>query len=345
MDKSSIKKRRRTAEYGTTLVYYDGPQVLTLNGRRDSLWICVAVEEESNYKYPIFCNQISREDFDRYITGHVDLRYLFIYSKMRDYRVADLGQRTTNGFYLVEKANPPADWFPDEGFFSRSHTEENVFEEKNSSRSVLTVDIDGQWDIPDFGIFSEKISQCYSFLYALNALGKPKDFPTARSNFNEIFARYPWKGGGSPLNFYNDLYGTLVADDRLAVKQIQYASPGQIDIQGKLAIFDEIKLVISSLTSNYSQALEGYSDLHHFLQKEKFLSVSKEMIRGTAEQQAIVSRHIEVLISAIGFVHKDEILEYADKNVMLAAKFLLSFFRRVNILFQFYAQGRAKFSG
>lgn len=335
-----LSTRRRTAHVDATLVYYDGPQLLTLRGRRDSVWIAVAVDTYENYSYPVFCAQISKEDLDRYMSGHVDLRYLFFYSKVRDYRVADLTKSGPNGLYLQSIHEPPLNWYPDEGFFSRSHTEEaTVVNDTPVARRVLEVAIDGQWDIPDFGAFSERTSECYSFLYSIDALKSSATQPARHTRFLEEFKKYPWKGGGSPLNFYNDLYSYLPANDRLAVQKIKYASPGHIEIRGNTDIFDELTTALSVLSKHYILASDRYRRLHQYLAHQKLLSASS--IRGTVEQQQAIKRYLDELAPAIGFRHTEQVLAYAEGNWVVCAKIILSFFRRLSKLFQFYAEGRA----
>ncbi|MDE8350013.1 MAG: hypothetical protein POG74_11120 [Acidocella sp.] len=340
MASDALSTRRRTAHVDLTLVYYDGPQLLTLRGKRDSTWIAVAVDKYENYSYPVFCVQISKENLDRYMSGHVDLRYLFFYSKTRDYRVTDLTESGPNGLYLQSINKPPLNWYPDEGFFSRSHTEEvNVGNNTPVARRVLEVAIDGQWDIPDFGAFSERTSECYSFLYSINALKSSATQPARHTRFLKVFKKYPWKGGGSPLNFYNDLYSYLPANDRLAVQKIKYASPGHIEIRGNTDIFDELTTVLGDLSKHYISASDRYRELHQYLAKQKLLSASS--IRGTSEQQQAIKRYLDELALVIGFNDTEHVLAYAEGNWVVCAKIILSFFRRLNKLFQFYAEGRA----
>ena len=345
MTVDQIKARRRTAQMGATLVYYDGPQVLTLKGQRDRFWMCVAInaeEEAAGFGYPIFCTQITKDELERYIRGHVDLRFLFLYSKVQDYRIADLSKPNKNGIYLSAKASPPSDWFPDEGFFSRNHTEEvNLFDEEATPQKYFEVGIDGEWDVPDFGAFSERMKECYSFLYAIDALSSPGINLTRRKRFMDAFENYPWRGGGSPLNFYNDLYDRVPANDRLGVETIRYASPGHIEIRGSAAIFDDLSSILRTFTQNYGLAGQRYRELRQYLHSQKLLSSSKDTVRGTSDQQAAIVRYLDDLGPAIGFENMEQVLAYSQGNWVLCAKIVLSFFRRLNKLFQFYAEGRA----
>jgi len=50
--------------------------------------------------------------------------------------------------------------------------------------------------------------------------------------FHGVYAKYPWRGGFSALNFYQSLYAKIPYEQRPQIEEIQYASPGHIKLKG-----------------------------------------------------------------------------------------------------------------
>jgi hypothetical protein len=334
--------RRKSARIDQTLVYYDGPQLLTLVGSRNSRWICVGIPDQGD-GCPMLCVQVGEDELNRYLSGHVDLRFLYRFRRGTDFRLADLSTEN-DGVLMLTAVEPKEDWFPKEGFFSRDHTEapsgRMVRGGANGSPKIFTVYVDGEWEVPEFGVFGAKLSDCYSFLYAARALREEKPSIPVRG-FEMALTVHPWRGGGSPLHFYDELYSRMPANDRLNVKSLQYASPGEIQVHGKGEIFEFILLAIRAMGANFHQAEEEYHAVHGFLSQQKLLTAPRNAIRGTSAQQTIVLGRVQRLSELIDFPDLTTLHKYSGENWILTAKIFMSYYRRLKILFLFYAEGRA----
>ena len=344
---SVVAARRRKASVEHVLVYMDGPQVITLKGSRKSDWIGIAVDI-NGMDYGFFCSQVSSEDLVRYLDGQVDLRYLFLYGKYKEYMVFDYA--TYQGGDAFMAPHPIAEnLLPDEGFFARDHTESIKFAENSVSPSQTSddsyvVDIDGNWEFPDFSVFSHKMSGVYSFLYCLNSLsrleGKSSEFGLSR--LEETFSSHPWQGGFSYVHFYDDLYHSLPKADRLNVRRIAYSSPGQIELEGNKGAFLDVEKALNAFRTNSPRSKELYGELYHLLSSRKLLAAESDVVRGSLEVQRIVSDKVNHLCQSIGLESLHIVYKYSENNWVITAKIVLSYYRRLSELFRFYAEGRVR---
>src|SRR5205809_6739979 len=83
--------------------------------------------------------------------------------------------------------------------------------------------IAGRWEIRDLYEFPHRYAEIYSFLYALQPFGRDSVV------FAEAFQRYPWRGGYSAVNFYDEIYLAIPRIYRPHIARIQYSSPGFLD--------------------------------------------------------------------------------------------------------------------
>jgi len=339
MSDTEQKIRRKRARIEQVLVYYDGPQVLTLTGSRKSKWLCLSVPP-AGVEFPIFCVQVTGQELARFMRGHVDLRYLFRFREVKDYRLADL-RSEQNGELLLEAVEPPEEWFPAEGFFMDPDTEDNAHQGRRPSDRMLTIPIDGEWEFPEFAAFSDYVSDCYSFLYSIDAARRGVASRETIASLTQPLGEYPWKGGASPLHMYRDLYWRTPANDRLNVKKIAYASAGEIALEGSPLIFLEITAALWSMQRNYYDARDEYTALRTFLSKQGLLRASRDTVRGAISTQDIVRQGVLRLSELIGFSGVETLHQHTEKNWVMTAKILLSYHRRLRKLFKFYAEGRA----
>ncbi|EEF27747.1 conserved hypothetical protein [Ricinus communis] len=114
-------------------------------------------------------------------------------------------------------------------------TEESFFDEELAPDISLAtelnptsfdVPIDGQWFFADLDRFSKIYSQLYAFFYCTK--------PRFVNNLGGRVKRYlasPWTGGYSRINLFEALKGLIPSLHDLEIKQIRYASPGEIKIE------------------------------------------------------------------------------------------------------------------
>jgi hypothetical protein len=86
--------------------------------------------------------------------------------------------------------------------------------------------MDGRWTLEDLYKFPRTYEQAYFALDALTPSESEADF----DRVDRALKAFPWQGGYSAVNFYNQLKYATPIDARPEVLSIQYASPGAITL-------------------------------------------------------------------------------------------------------------------
>jgi hypothetical protein len=85
------KQQESTANFIQVLEYMDGPQAVLLERSAESKIVAVAIEKHG-YRYPFFGAEVSSEQWERYRSGFLDLRYLFMYPRLKSWYIFDLSR-------------------------------------------------------------------------------------------------------------------------------------------------------------------------------------------------------------------------------------------------------------
>lgn len=338
-----MAKRPSIARLLCTLVYVDEPQVILLERDADAKVIAVAIDK-AGYRYPFLGAEISASQWDRYRRGFLDLRYLFLYPRWRRWYLFDLAE-ATNGLVPLRFAEPVdyrnEAYLPEAGFFSRDHTE-FADDAASSQLEIQTYAIDGSWDLPDFSQFYSKVTDLYSFFLSLSEYVSPTGRLDLKKAIGEAFRGHPLRGGSSYINLYNDLYDAQDIDDRLIVKRIQYASPGRVDVDGRADIFEMINLSLDLFAANYNSIKTEYLEIHKYLHNSHLLKRDAVRIELESGISKFILNKSKEFASIMHLDQLDLIYKLTDKNPLSTIKILLSFYRRMERYYLFFAEGRVK---
>jgi len=287
---------------------------------------------------------VSPKIFKRYAREDVDLRYLFVSSPSRTFwklKASDLGKDKVS-VVSVDSSRIVEDMLPEAQFFASSHTHE--YEQINQRHgSEETLFIDGNWEMEDFGSFSRKFRDLYSFEDSLNKI-RDKSTPAAqRKRIQGAFQHNTLYGGGSYVGFFGDLTRSIPANDRYELKKVQYASPGEIKLQGKGNVFDALEAHIKKMIGSEYSINELYKSLYDFMSKKKLLDVSGSVTRASPSDEKIIEERSKILLSGMGFDCYDVIDNLTEKNKTNNAKISLSLYRRLKEACAYFAEGRASY--
>lgn len=319
-----------------TLIYVDGPQLVLGRDGRDMKYVGLAIPSEG-YENKFLAVQVSDQLLEDYLAEHVDLRFVFKRPKRNKYYSFILEEVRRGAHPLIEIEAIEDDWLPDSGFFASNHTEPITHSSYGQSANTLDIKIDGRWDIQDLSQFPNKFADAYSFLYALDSE------PNENNRFANIFDRYPWRGGFSAVGFYNDLYTKIPRAHRLAVKEINYASPGKIKLTAVPDIANEIQTIVENINSNWSEIREQYLELQEGMSERKFLGRSHHEITLSDSDKAFLENAVGSLCRALQFSYLERIFEMVGNDWLATSKIVASFYRRVSELAEFYDSGKASF--
>lgn len=334
-------RRKFSAVMVATLAYYDEPQVILLKRSDDKIVIAVAIDKEGP-QHPFLGAEINNSQWERYKNGSTDLRYLFLFPKWKKWYTFDLADIDDNEIpiSLAEEGDyKNEDFLPSHGFFFRDHTEQYE-EEETLTLSTQDFDIDGAWDLPDFSVFYGNFTDLYSFFLSLLKFTSDNIRLDLKKRIREAYFGHPMKGGFSYVNLYNDLLTVQEKTERLSVQSIEYASPGYVSVAGKDEIFRQIADSLTDLESNYESAKSKYKDIHGYLRENSLLKADKEKFDPDTAVAKFLYSQCEEFSKILGFSQLELVHRLTSKNSLLTAKVLLSYFRRLERYYMFFAEGR-----
>lgn len=337
-----MTQRRRGAKFGQVLVYLDEPQLITLVAGLQRI-LAIAIPSEDDDQLPFLAVTVSSKDWERYLDGTVDLRYLFTFPRKRNLYTFDMAS-AKNGKVMMTPfpRTVPNHYLPEPRFFSDNHTEEVEHGQKSAFMEELL--IDGEWEMPDFGLFYVKYADVYSFVIALLNWSNPNISTDRKRKIIDAFQSYPFKGGGSYLHFYRSLMSLLRRDERLSLDNIQYASPGHVKIHGREDVFEGVTSMIGEYLEQRDLIKDNYARLYGYLKKNKLLRMPGTKFLEFGEHDEEILIYTKDLVGQINFPDLKLVMHLSDGNVLVSAKTVLSFYRRLDETADFFAQGRINFS-
>lgn len=334
------KKPGRTATLIQTLVYYDEPQLVLLESDRGYNVLAVAVPHDQ-LSHAYFACEVRDKTFNRYMQGKADLHFVFTDAMWHKYFLLDLLDEGSDIFAMTplsrEEAADPSYW-PLPGAFSRSHTQPYLGMAEQVA-TTKTLKIDGTWGANDFSHFYGKTANLYAVFATLARMEKHAD-ERERSYLRNSIQTRMWRGGGSYVGFYDDLFEHVQALSPLEIARISYASPGELVLRGDQEIFPKIDRVIESIGEYGSELEKRYDNLHGTLAREKLLSASRGSRFSTPQLARAMREQTEVFAKRLGLEEVGEIYDACQRNTVVFLKVVLSIYRRARDLQLFHAEGR-----
>lgn len=335
-----MAKQPITAELAQVLLWYDEPQIVLLKREAFRYVIAVAVEIEGHHS-PFVGAEISVRQLLDYKMERVDLRYLFMRPDGRKWWVFDLDSSSSKIELKKIKSSDPLvdDSAPESGFFSRFH-DEIADLDVTFANSVQKFDIDGNWDLGEFSQFYGQVSDLYYMFHSAAEFQKAGASPVRVRQIQDAFLR-PFRGGGSYLALYNDFANDNDRAARLRVSGIKYHSPGYVEVRALEGPFSATLALLRSYADKYEEIKKRYNKLHKTLSHAGLLRGEPRSILSKALRDDITSQSIQLAEQMAGLSFSTY-LALAGDNLVVASKVLLSIVRRVERLYQFFQEGRAK---
>ena len=205
--------------------------------------------------------------------------------------------------------------------------------------------LDGRWGLEELSDTTKDYIQLYGFAYSLLP-----DLPTSRrEEVDYIYGKFPWRGGYSTVNFFNQLFHKIPPKLRPEVRRIQYASPGFIELSELLVV----SFTVAAIVANVCKSLKSVHDLYRSIQKASVdhklskINLAREDLDLKQRQISFCQTSAKSLAKALGLTDAQE--ELIDQKVqgssVMKLKILLSVFRRVEPLAKKQAEGKLKVTG
>lgn len=201
--------------------------------------------------------------------------------------------------------------------------------------------IDKRWSLEDLYKFPRAYEQVY---FAYEAVLPAPDEQT-NDRIESAFRAFPWRGGYSAVSFYNQLKHATKPRKRPVIKEIQYASPGHIELLLNLPLAIKIAASVSAVAGSINVCNKVYNSIYSDLQKRELLrlEVERKKIELTKEQLGVVLHANEQMAQILGLPSVSDIVKRTN-DPLIALKILLSIYRRVRTLAEYKNKGKANLS-
>ncbi|WP_417686594.1 hypothetical protein [Roseibium sp.] len=201
------------------------------------------------------------------------------------------------------------------------------------------VKMDSRWELEDLYKFPRAFEQAYFAYYSL--LFFDDDFTNERLAY--AYSSYPWRGGYSAVNFYNQLKYSMPKPQRPTITSISYASPGWIDLNLIQEVAINVGIVVGSVCGSIRLINGTYNSIYKGMQDRKLtqLKIEKEEFSLAKENFAFLRKANIEMGGILNFTDIDA-LNTRTGNELRTLKILLSIYRRIRTLAQFRQDGKAR---
>lgn len=316
----------------SVLLAYEVPLiVLGLDGQeRPYVGVNYADGSESHLFY---FARVIQEDIEKLTDAKVDVRYLITHRAKGKFEFGELWGDVGNVARTKPRDSVHEEMLPRPGMFipvSKQLVDEN---------KLKAIHIDGRWGIDDLRKFSDLVQDSYAMVYALSGKGTA----SVKQRIGSLFQRYPWRGGFSSVNFFDDLYSKIPRADRADIRSIQYASPGKIEFRMNKSVAESIRKIVADINHKDSKAKTAYDDVQKWLRDKKWLGKAQSDLRLTPIDKKDLTERLGMLCSALGLNSRtDDILELAQADPLGAVKIILAYYRRLKGLADYVATGKVQ---
>ncbi|MCK1518624.1 hypothetical protein IVB22_40385 [Bradyrhizobium sp. 190] len=135
-----------------------------------------------------------------------------------------------------------------------------------SQIGIITIPVDGAWDIEDLRALSESLSETYGLFYPLLAQDE-----ATRERLQELIRKQFWSGDIATRHFGQRLYRSVPNDEGLKLKSFRYASPGIMELTGVLMVLLLLSRVARSWIATGSAGIDLWKKVDAFFAKRKAL--------------------------------------------------------------------------
>jgi len=196
--------------------------------------------------------------------------------------------------------------------------------------------LDKDWEMQELADLAKLYTQCYSLVYSLSGDRIESDDQRVVDWFHGVYAKYPWRGGYSAVNFYHSLYARIPSEQRPQIVEIRYASPGHIKLKEAALVAGLLACIVTAVTTSFDQVHESYNKIQTGMSERKLRKLEVELaeLQLDRERLRFVQEAKQQLIDQMQIpqVMQDELIRRSSGNDLMQLKILMSFYRRVQPL-------------
>jgi len=207
------------------------------------------------------------------------------------------------------------------------------------SESNYKISIDGRWDLEDLYVFPRSYGQVYFLVFSL----LPHEDETIQEHIKFAYSRFPWRGGYSAVNFYNNLKYTTPKLHRPQVLSMQYASPGWIELRLINFVAHTVESIVKSIAESILHVNRVYNEIHKGLSERKLLriDVKKKELELEMMHTDFIEKSATTMARLVGLEDLTQMHEKTG-SPLKTLKILLSLYRRIRTLAEYQNKGKTK---
>ena len=206
--------------------------------------------------------------------------------------------------------------------------------------ATYTVHLDKAWSLEDLYVFPRTYEQVYFAIYSLDPNHEHED----AERIAAAYKAFPWQGGYSAVNFYNQLKFTTKKRERPSIERIEYASPGYLELALILTYALNLEKIVKSVAASLETANSTYTEIVKGMQARKLMRLrSAEEIRKLKASDRDYVRECARKMAKVVPVSDIENINKRTGDPYVSLKILLSLYRRVKILAGYQNSGKADF--
>ena len=322
------------------LDWYEEPELILLEAPKFEYILAVRSGDLSDPKNVYVGGGMSIKRLRDYANGKCDLRYAIDHANLRRYWTFQF----KHGAECVEiekikKSDPRVQKsIPDVGLFADDHEDIDIAK-AYVPNTVEKFDVDGGWELGEFSNFYSQIEDIY---YLSSDIERFDDPTLSSAEKNVIVGAFDrnWDGGGSYVSFYKKVANDNDYHAPLRVSGIKYNSPGFVSIHARSGPFGNLLNILQFYADNETGARKAASALGRYMSRDGMKQKGFTVYMLDDDQKKRLAELSSDLADFMPGVSYATLHEMTNRNVLVTAKVLESFFRRVQRLYEFFDKGR-----
>jgi hypothetical protein len=334
-----------SASVAQILLWYDRPEIVLLKVNLAEFILAVSSGSDDEGEEDVYVGaSMNLTYLAEYQDGKFDLRYALAHANLRRYWTFNFtGHENAVDLKKVKKSSDiVANSLPDAGFFSREHHVIKAVAQFVPD-AVEKFDIDGSWELGEFSRFYGQVEDIYYIFNDIRRFSHPSTSAQTKLAISNALDR-PWRGGGSYVGYYDKIANDNAPTAKLRVSGIQYNSPGYVSLHTKKRPFDDIIALLQAYAHNMPEMRKAHNVLYRFMSHNKLLKADSANfvsapIRNSVEDYAL---RLDAHMPGVSY---ETFRSMANGSEVVAAKVLLSVWRRMDRLYKYFEEGRVKYEG
>jgi hypothetical protein len=324
--------------WNADLISYDGP-VVSLFKKEDDDFIFLWVDCDEYHNRWIVA-PTSRETLKAYLNQATTLRHVILDANLLlAFETTKTAQR--RNFRYLAPGNLPDAYMPtEESYLFREIATEAAIQLADTRARSYKIKLDGELYIDDIATVPKLYQQLYSFHYGLANLGRT----AVKQALNRLLEK--WKGGINAVNMFTGLRSVTPSIHRARVVNLQYASPGHIELELLKNLADEIDSACDRIipNSDYKSAEALYNEIYSYFRSEKIGGFDSEhrvhAARLTSHQKAGLTEYVDRYFDLMGWTSNRERFASLELDPLAQLRMLLAYYRRLRSLRRFVIEGK-----